>query len=178
MFARDARPLCPLVISLPFEGMPASLGPGLRTASGADRILGGRLSPSGICAMSDEARQNRKIDLAVAIARGTSPKIWAKANNVAKSTAYRWAGEPAVKARANKIRRRALDRSVGVLSTHVTWAARGIVKLADNAGSEAVKLSARRAIYSEMIAVTRFGTLEDRVTELEERTREHAGNES
>ncbi len=44
----------------------------------------------------------------------------------------------------------------------------GIVKLADTASSESVKLSALRAIYSEMIATSRFGDLEDRMTEIEE----------
>jgi hypothetical protein len=164
--------------SKPLEGVPASLGPGLRTASGADRSLGDELPPSPICAMSEEPLQNRKTDLALAIAQGISLKKWAEANNVARSTAYRWADEPEVKACANAVRRRALDRAVGMLSRRVTWAALGIIKLADTAGSEAVKLSALRAIYSEMIATSRFGSLEDRVTELEERSREHAGNAS
>jgi hypothetical protein len=129
--------------------------------------------------MSGEARQNRKTQLALAIAQGISPKRWAEANNVSKSTAYRWAEEPDVKARADVIRRRALDRAVGRLSRRVTWAADGIVKLAHTADSEAVKLSALRAIYSEMIRVSRFGTLEERVTELEEQRRSaHAGNAS
>jgi hypothetical protein len=83
-----------------------------------------------------------------------------------------------VKACANAIRRRALDRAVGRLSRHVTWAAHGIIEPADTAGSEAVKLSALRAIYSEMIAASRFGAREDRVTDLEERFRENAANAS
>ncbi|MGO9470402.1 MAG: hypothetical protein ACLQVF_40420 [Isosphaeraceae bacterium] len=98
---------------------------------------------------------------------------------MARSTAYRWAEEPEVKACANAIRRRTLDRAVGLLSRRVTRAALGIAKLADTASSEAVKLSALRAIYSEMIATSRFGTLEDRVAELEEeRSREHARSAS
>jgi len=129
--------------------------------------------------MSEEAPQDRKFQLALAVAQGTSLKKWAEGNNVSRSTAYRWAEEPEVKACANAIRRRAHDRAVALLSRHVTRAARGIVKLADTASSEAVKLSALRAIYSEMIAVSRFGGLEDRVTELEEqRSREHTGNAS
>jgi hypothetical protein len=128
--------------------------------------------------MSEEDRQNRKTDLALAIAQGTSLQKWAEANSVSRSTAYRWAEESEVKAWANAIRRRALDRAVGLLSRRVSWAARGIVKLADTAGSEAVKLSALRAIYSEMIAVSRYGGLEDRVAQLEERSREDTGNAS
>jgi hypothetical protein len=41
-FERDQRP----VVFLPLEGVPASLGPGLRTESGAVRSLGEKLSPS------------------------------------------------------------------------------------------------------------------------------------
>jgi hypothetical protein len=40
---------------LPLEGMPASLGPGLRTASAAERSLGEKLSPSAVCAMTGES---------------------------------------------------------------------------------------------------------------------------
>jgi len=129
--------------------------------------------------MSEEARQNLKTQLALAVAHGASVAKWAEANNVARSTAYRWADEPEVKACVNAIRRRGLDRAVGQFSRRVTWAARGIVQLADTASSESVKLAALRAIYSEMITASRFGGLEDRVTELEEqRSHEHTGNAS
>jgi hypothetical protein len=40
---------------LPLEGKPASLGPGLRTVSGAERSLGEKLSPSAVCAMTGES---------------------------------------------------------------------------------------------------------------------------
>ena len=127
--------------------------------------------------MSEGLPQDRKTQLAFAIAQGSSLKKWAEANNVSKSTAYRWADEPDVKACVTAIRRRALDRAVGQLSRHVNRAAVGIVKLADTASSEAVKLSALRAIYADMFAASRFGGLEDRVAELEgERAREHTGN--
>ena len=95
-----------------------------------------------------------------------------QANDVSKSTAYRWADEPGVKDRANAIRRRALDRAVGRMSNRVASAADGIIKLARTADSEAVKLSALRAIYGEMIAVSRFGGLESRVAALEEQARD------
>ena len=38
----------PITISLPVEGVPASLGPGLRTASGAKRRRGGTLPPRAV----------------------------------------------------------------------------------------------------------------------------------
>ncbi len=135
-----------------------------------------KLPPSVIGAMSDEASPDPKTRLAFAVARGTSLTKWAAANHVSRTTAYRWADEPEVKACVSAIRRRALNRAVGQFSGRVAWAAHGIVDLAANASSEAVKLSALRAIYSEMIAASRFGELEDRMTEIEERFRENTGN--
>jgi hypothetical protein len=126
--------------------------------------------------MSGELLPEKKTDLAFVIAQGASIKKWAEANGVPKTTAYRWADEPEVQACANAIRRRALERGVGLLSRRVAWAARGIVKLADSADSEPVRLSALRAIFSEMIAASRFGVLEHRVHELEERSRDDARN--
>jgi hypothetical protein len=45
--------------SLPPEGVPASLGPGLRTASGAKRSLGEKLSPSAVCPMTGESTNSQ-----------------------------------------------------------------------------------------------------------------------
>ena len=61
---------------LPLEGVPASLGPGLRTASGAKRSLGEK-RPSAIRAMTGESTNSQKMLLAVAIAEGNSVEKWA-----------------------------------------------------------------------------------------------------
>jgi hypothetical protein len=52
----------------------------------------------------------------------------------------------------------------------------GIVKLAKSADSDSVKLSALRAILSDMMAVSKFTGLEHRVTELEEQFNDRTGN--
>ena len=57
-----------------------------------------KLPPSAICAMSEGLPQDRKTQLAFAVAQGSSLKKWAEANNVSRATAYRWADEPEVKA--------------------------------------------------------------------------------
>jgi hypothetical protein len=62
---------CPrFFISLPFVGVPASLGPGLRTVSGTKRGTGPKL-PGAIPAMIGTSATKRKIVLALAIAEGT-----------------------------------------------------------------------------------------------------------
>ena len=64
--------------------------------------------------MSEEPRERNKLDLAIALARGTSISAWARANDVAKETARRWSREPEVRAEIEAFRRRAIDRAVGV----------------------------------------------------------------
>jgi hypothetical protein len=87
---------------LPLEGVPASLGPGLRTVSGADRSLGAKLPPSAICPMTGESANSQKKLLAAAIAEGTAVGKWASSNEVPERTAYRWAAEW-LKARAGTL---------------------------------------------------------------------------
>jgi hypothetical protein len=118
---------------------------------------------------SPENFQSRKSQLALAIAQGTSITAWARKNDVPNRTAFRWATEPKVRAAIDSYRRRALDRAIGRLAKRVTWAADGIVKLAKDADSESVKLAALRSIFSNMMAVSEFSGLEDRITKIEER---------
>ena len=94
-----------------------------------------------------------------------------------KRTAYRWAREPKVRAAVERSRRRAVDRAIGRMSHRVTWAAEGIAKLAESAASESVRLAANRAIFSDMMAVSEFADLEDRMTQIEGQLneRERAG---
>jgi hypothetical protein len=122
--------------------------------------------------------QSPKTQLALAIAQGTLVAEWALQNNVPRRTAFRWAGERKVRSAVENCRRRALDRAVGRMSKRVTWAADGIVKLAGSAVSESVRLAALRAIFADMMAVSDFGGLEDRITALEEQCPERTATTS
>jgi len=123
-------------------------------------------------AMHEERPRSRKTELALAIANGMSVTAWARANEVPKRTAYRWAREPEVRAAVESYRRRAVDRPIGRMARRVTWATDGIAKLAKDAESESVSLTALRAILSDMMAVSQFAGLEQRITEIEEQLRE------
>jgi hypothetical protein len=118
-------------------------------------------------AMPGERSRSRKTDLALAIASGTSVTAWARGNHVPRRTAYRWSGEPKVPAAVESYRRRAVDRAIGRMARRVTRATDGIAKLAKGAESESVKLTALRAILSDMMAVSQFAGLEQRITENE-----------
>ena len=127
---------------------------------------------------SSENSPSLKAQLALAIAQGTSIAVWARKNNVPRRTATRWASEPKVRAAVESCRRRALDRAIGRLAKRVTWAADGIAKLARDAVSESVKLAALRAIFSNMMAVSEFDGLEQRITEIEEQLHERTESTS
>jgi hypothetical protein len=127
-------------------------------------------------ASSENSPRSPKTQLAIAIAQGDNATTWARKNNVPRRTAQRWAREPGVRAAVERTRRRALDRAVGLMSTHARWAAEKILKLGEHAASEAVRLTALRAVLSDMIAVSKFGGLEDRLTEVEEQVRDNNGH--
>jgi hypothetical protein len=121
--------------------------------------------------MSRERRTNLKIQLAAAMAEGKSSAEWASANGVAGRAAQRWANEPEVRAEVESIRRGTLDRAVGQMSKRVPWAIEQIAELGATAKSESVKLAALRSILSDMIAVSDFTGLEERIAKLEEHDR-------
>jgi len=124
--------------------------------------------------MSGEHRQSKKTQLALALAQGRSITTWARANEVPRRTAYRWAGEPAVRSAVESYRRRVIDRVVGRLATRATWASDGIAKLAKSAKSESVRLSALRAILSDMMTISQFATLEETVAQVVEQLNDRA----
>ncbi len=108
-----------------------------------------------------------KDQFTVAIAKGELVTKWAREHHVPRRTAFRWARDPKVKTAVEKYRRRVLDRAVGRMTGGVTLATTEILELAKNAASESVKLAALRAVVSDMMAISKFGGLEDRVTEVE-----------
>jgi hypothetical protein len=132
----------------------------------------------GTTAMSKEQRKNRKLELALAVALGQSTAEWALQNGVAERTAYRWAREPRVKAVVNSHRRKALDQALGVMSGQVTWAAEGIGALGRNAASESVQLGALKAVFTNLVAVSKFSGLELRLTEVEKRVHGRSRNKN
>jgi hypothetical protein len=119
--------------------------------------------------MSIEQECDAKTQLALALARGVTPAKWARDSNVAQNTAYRWAREPEVRKLVESCRRQMIDQAVGQMTRHTIKAASGIVKLAEEATSETVRLRALRSIFSDLIAASKYSGLEQRMSELEER---------
>jgi hypothetical protein len=108
--------------------------------------------------------------------QGVSVAAWARENQVPERTARRWSKEAKVRAEVDAYRRSALDQAVGRMARRVTWATSGIAKLAKDAKSESVRLAALRSILSDMMSVTDFAVLEQRMTKIEEQL--HGQSES
>ncbi len=83
-------------------------------------------------------------------------------------TAQRWANEPETRSEVESIRRGSLDQAVGQMSNRVAWATELIAKLAETAKSESVRLAALRSFLTDMMAVSDFAGLEQRIAKLEE----------
>jgi transposase len=154
----------------PFR-VPASLGPGLRTASGAKGKRGGPCHRAMMSTMSKEERTSLQSELAAALAAGKSCAEWASANGVSERTAQRWASDPEVRAEVEAYRRGNLDEAVGRMSRRAAWATDQIAELAEKARSESVRLAALRSMLSDMMAVADFAGLEQRIAKLEEQDR-------
>ncbi len=125
--------------------------------------------------MSEELPKNTKIHLALALAQGCSAAKWARAHAVPKNTAYSWAREPEVRKAIQAHRRRLIDEAVGKLTKNTGKAADVLIRLARDGDSHSIQFRAARAVYSDMIALSRYSDLEERMTELEE-TRKPAGS--
>ena len=94
--------------------------------------------------MSEETRRDENATGTWHLRTAASITAWARDNNVPRPTVYRWAKEPEVRKAVQAFRRRTLDRAVGMMVKRVPWAVARIIKLADNAESESVRLRALR----------------------------------
>jgi hypothetical protein len=119
--------------------------------------------------MNIRNNRDQKAALALAMATGRTVRAWAKEHDVPERTAYKWARSPEVQKQVRRIRRRAIDRAIGRLSRNAAAAAQQIANLAKGAESESVKLQASRAVLADLMNVSNYATLEERLTEVERR---------
>jgi hypothetical protein len=118
--------------------------------------------------MTKKFRQQKKTELAVAIAQGKSVDLWARVNHVPRSTAYRWAGHPDVQATSEACRRRAQNRALRKMANRAYWASYHVAALARDAESEHVQLRALRSIVSGANAMSKLPVLKRRMSAIEE----------
>ena len=126
--------------------------------------------------MGTEDREASKTELAIALAQGISVTAWARTHDIPRPTVYRWAREPEVRKEITACRRRVIDRAVGLMVKRSCRSVKGISALADGADSESVRLRAHQTMLRQMMEVSRFGVLDDRMTAIEERLDERNRN--
>ncbi|MGO9465578.1 MAG: hypothetical protein ACLQVF_15650 [Isosphaeraceae bacterium] len=105
--------------------------------------------------------------LALAVAAGKTVAAWANENKIPLRTAYEWHRRPEFKRAVHRYRRRYVDRALGLLARNAAKSASVVVRLADKAESEAVQLQAARAVLADLMSVSRFADVEERISELE-----------
>ena len=66
--------------------------------------------------MSEALEIDPKLDLAIWVARGKAVCAWAAEKKVPNRTTFRWSEEPKFRAEVARIRRRHVDRLVGLMS--------------------------------------------------------------
>ncbi len=120
----------------------------------------------------------QKEQLALHLAAGGGVADWARANDIPERTAYTWSRSPEVRDRTDSLRRAVLAEAIKKLGEHTSAAAGQIVKLAENAQSEAVRLQAARAVLAEFMAVSNDTGLAGRLADLERRVRERSASSS
>jgi len=126
--------------------------------------------------MTEEFPKGMKAHLALAIAQGKSAALWARDHQVPERTAQRWANDPKVRRLAESCRRRALDRAIGHMARRAARASNQIVKLAEGAESESVKLRALRSIVSSAAGASKLSDLDYRMARIEEEHRDRTDN--
>jgi hypothetical protein len=116
----------------------------------------------------DSEMHDKKTALGIAMARGQSVAAWARQNGVAERTAHNWSNERIVREACDQWRRRVLNQAIGRMVRRSNKAVDGIERLAQEAESESVRLSAWRAILGDQMTLAKFSSLEHRMKELEE----------
>jgi hypothetical protein len=114
-------------------------------------------------------REARIESLAIAVASGRKVTKWCAENGIAVRTAYGWAKESSFKARVADLRRELTGEVLGGLVDSGTAAVEEIRRILREGTGDPVRLSAARAILSEIVAYADHVDLEARITELERR---------
>jgi hypothetical protein len=109
-----------------------------------------------------------KSSLALAVANGKAIAKWAREHKVGVRTAHTWAKEADFRAKVAELRRRLLDRAIGVLARRAAANAAQINKLASSAESEAVRLAAARAGITDLMGASQFAQVRAEVEELKQ----------
>jgi hypothetical protein len=118
----------------------------------------------------------QKDQLALHLASGGAVADWARANGLPDRTVYTWSRSSEVRERTESLRRAVLAEAVQRLGAHAAAAAGPIVKLAEKAQSEAVRLPAARAVLAEFVSASNDTGMAAQLADIERRLHERSAS--
>jgi hypothetical protein len=93
------------------------------------------------------------------VAGGGRVNKWYAENGVSRTAAYRWYRSDAFKRMVEEYRRRAVDRAIGRMAKSLGKAVEKIIHLIEQGQTDAVKLSAAKALVDKLIVVQNHAEL-------------------
>ena len=117
-----------------------------------------------------------KDQLALHLASGGAVADWARAHGIPDRTAYSWSRFPEVRERTESFRRAVLAEAVKRLGAHAAAAAGQIVKQAEDARSETVRLQAARAVLAEFMSASNYTSMAGQLADIVRRLRERSAS--
>jgi hypothetical protein len=110
--------------------------------------------------------------LVMSMAKGVPVSDWCRLTKTARSTAAKCQSEPEFTSDVQEFHRKLLHLAVSKFTRAVNLVADGTIKLAGSALSEPTKLSAQRSMMQNLVKITEFADLEQRIKELEAKVKE------
>jgi transposase len=128
--------------------------------------------------MPAKINQGRVDQLAVHVARGLSVRGAAKHLGVSDSTAARWAATPGFDATVRRLRAKAIDRAVSILSSNAAKAALTLVRACGKGKPDNIQVAAARAILTDLMAVQDHAEILERLEQLEQNKGAYGASQS
>jgi hypothetical protein len=119
-----------------------------------------------------------KVQLALWVAGGGKVSAWCKANNLARTTGYKWYATDEFRRMVEEYRSRAVDRAIGTMARSLGKAVEKIVDLIEQGQTDAVKLAAAKALVDKLIDVQNHAELKADLRRLGERLDEQEGRDA
>jgi hypothetical protein len=119
--------------------------------------------------MPGKHRKNSINRFALWVAGGGKVSAWCKEHGVSAKTGYRWYKDDECQRMVEEYRRRAVDRAIGRMARSLGKAVEKIVDLISNGQTDAVKLSAAKALVEKLIDVQNHAELKSDLRRLDDR---------
>jgi hypothetical protein len=119
--------------------------------------------------MAGRGRSGSQTVFVAAVASGQTVEAAAAVAQVSPRTAWRWMARPDVRGEIAAVRRRMVDRALGVLADGLLAATVKMRHLVLSADDEKTQLAAAKAVTETLVRLRQATELEERIAAIEER---------